>query len=560
MVCQASGHRGCDSQGLVNAGEVVVDKVNRQRKPVVFDFLAESVCQAGKAPHLHPDREIVALGMARANCGFDGQSKDCLASYPGERVRAVFAFPLRIAINFDEHSVINRAGQECGLDRHKVSVMPVCAQLHAIGEAWLKVPHEFVCALGRTVANKPGRNQLGFLVNRDPCPGVAPSILAPGVNVLGLAPNKAPNFVALNVLARQAGHHAIREAFTGFAKLDKQAGDCALANAGYANSGTNAVSFHKASQHAAAVIVREAVHVTKGLGLVSSSGNPDSVQKLVEPWHLSFCVGHKFQFAAKPQPSLSNLIIVTAKLLRLRKRLLDSGFAVDAFWRFHRPPSWSRSSNAQNGAVKRDFLAFQYKTVLRSGQIRVAAAANPQCFNVPLTHLRWLQSISLKCHSTALIGLGVGSPQMIQGLFIVPNVTAIMFCELGSTGRSRPMLFGPQNAAAVFGRIRLRRWGHILFFQITFQNSVRSGGDATHASVSDTISESFPMCALAASERDAMGGLKQGFQFQFAFRFNRRHFRQFQIDPVKGFKFHFHSKQNTLQLGIVNKENEKCSK
>ena len=48
VVCQARHHRWGYSQRLVDAGEVVVQEVNRQREPVILNRLAEAVCQPGK--------------------------------------------------------------------------------------------------------------------------------------------------------------------------------------------------------------------------------------------------------------------------------------------------------------------------------------------------------------------------------------------------------------------------------------------------------------------------------------------------------------------------------
>ena len=65
MVAQASGHCRGDPQRFVDSGEVVIDRVDRNHSRVILNFLAESVCEAGKAPHSHSHRQIVTLHVGR---------------------------------------------------------------------------------------------------------------------------------------------------------------------------------------------------------------------------------------------------------------------------------------------------------------------------------------------------------------------------------------------------------------------------------------------------------------------------------------------------------------
>ena len=61
MVTQASGHARRDPQRLVDAGEVVINGMDRDHSCVVLNLLTETICQSGKAPHAHPHRQIVTL-------------------------------------------------------------------------------------------------------------------------------------------------------------------------------------------------------------------------------------------------------------------------------------------------------------------------------------------------------------------------------------------------------------------------------------------------------------------------------------------------------------------
>ena len=52
-ISNASGHRRSDAQRLMDADEVVIHHVQRNRVGVVLDLLREGVGKAGKAAHVH---------------------------------------------------------------------------------------------------------------------------------------------------------------------------------------------------------------------------------------------------------------------------------------------------------------------------------------------------------------------------------------------------------------------------------------------------------------------------------------------------------------------------
>jgi len=53
VIGQTRFHRGCDSQRLMNAAEVVMGKVQLDRVALLLQLLATSVCQPRKALHRH---------------------------------------------------------------------------------------------------------------------------------------------------------------------------------------------------------------------------------------------------------------------------------------------------------------------------------------------------------------------------------------------------------------------------------------------------------------------------------------------------------------------------
>ena len=48
----------------MDSAKVVMDEVDSAREAVIFHLLREGICEARKAPHLHPHREVLALFMA----------------------------------------------------------------------------------------------------------------------------------------------------------------------------------------------------------------------------------------------------------------------------------------------------------------------------------------------------------------------------------------------------------------------------------------------------------------------------------------------------------------
>ena len=57
-------HRRRHPKRLVDADEVVPDGIERDHVSVVFDLLAKGIGEAGEAAHVHPHREVRALGVA----------------------------------------------------------------------------------------------------------------------------------------------------------------------------------------------------------------------------------------------------------------------------------------------------------------------------------------------------------------------------------------------------------------------------------------------------------------------------------------------------------------
>jgi hypothetical protein len=60
-------HRRCYAQCLMDADEVVIHHVQRDRVSMVFDLLGKAIGQAGEAAHVHPHSQVLAFDVAGRN-------------------------------------------------------------------------------------------------------------------------------------------------------------------------------------------------------------------------------------------------------------------------------------------------------------------------------------------------------------------------------------------------------------------------------------------------------------------------------------------------------------
>src|ERR1043166_845708 len=92
----------------MNAGEVVISKVQAQRGPVVLPLLAEAIGQPRKAPDLHSHGEVLALDVRRADSGRIGITHNWDYLRGNHFGRRITRFPCdRGAIDLDELSKVH---------------------------------------------------------------------------------------------------------------------------------------------------------------------------------------------------------------------------------------------------------------------------------------------------------------------------------------------------------------------------------------------------------------------------------------------------------------------
>jgi len=274
VVSQARRHRRSDAQRLVDAREVVVNKVERHCEPMVLHFLAEAIGQAGETAHSHSHREVLPLRVACADGVAVWRAKDNLSLRAGDDAGAVFAFAPRLRVNLHDRSVIDWRAVERAFHGQRVSLVPVRRNLNALRETGREVAKELVGAHRCAVAHIPSWDQLCRPVDGNPSPDV-PGLASTAQmrwNVLLLRVAEAPNLVALKRRAWQVHHDFCGELLARFTKVHSEPLNGLPCESSHAASGALAVAFHKAGNGARAVFVSESVHRSRvgfGDGLTS---------------------------------------------------------------------------------------------------------------------------------------------------------------------------------------------------------------------------------------------------------------------------------------------------
>jgi hypothetical protein len=117
----------------VNAAKVVVSEVKAIRGPEVLPLFREAIRQPRQAPHLHSDREVLALHMAGANLRGIGiaHDRDLLRVRHIGRAVPALAFGV-LRIDLDELGEVATVAQ-CGRNRAHVGLESIGADLEVLG-------------------------------------------------------------------------------------------------------------------------------------------------------------------------------------------------------------------------------------------------------------------------------------------------------------------------------------------------------------------------------------------------------------------------------------------
>ena len=219
--------------------EIVEHIEKRQRVAVAFHAFGEAVGQLGEAAHAHPHGEILALDIRRVDMGRTG----------------------RVAKEFHEHGVGDRDA-ECVLYGAQVSLATVRCKLHPICQPTRNIPHELVRVACVVSADRPGDHELGVSVQGGLCAAIASTTRNGfgGLDVLLLAVDERPNFVALHSFGTNVADRLIMECDSSLARACQQLRDSVDQHIRNAGDRPHGRTFYQHGEDQGAFGVGELVH------------------------------------------------------------------------------------------------------------------------------------------------------------------------------------------------------------------------------------------------------------------------------------------------------------
>ena len=264
MIANASFHRRGDTQRLMNAAEVVIHEVERERVLVVLDFLGECIRQPRKAAHVHPHRKILPFDKTCRNVPSVGPSvNDRRNRADAFRWAIASLFVARIApIELDQHRVVDLSS-ECQLNRSQVNVVTVRGQLDAVGEPSRQIVHEMLCVPRRAPSYAPRNNQLTVGAECGPRPHIsiakASALFFRHVFVFRVA--ERPDFIALYSFAWKVAKRLALILGARLTNPREQLDNGILRNSCHSYGRTNGIAFNQRRNHGDLTFQREVVHV-----------------------------------------------------------------------------------------------------------------------------------------------------------------------------------------------------------------------------------------------------------------------------------------------------------
>ena len=248
----------------MNPAKVVMHVVDRNRGDMVLDFFGKRIGQAGEAPHLHPHGQILAFNVTRRYVFRIGIAANNLLLAADAISGAVARFRIsRLAIEFYQHGVVDVVLKSTG-DSVNVNRMAVRRKLYAARKPRRQILNEFPRRNRMASTYKPGANQLGIRVHRDPGPHVASvtTLARRRRDVLLFGRDERPNFITLDALTRQI-HESFVEVFgTSCAEFYEQLGNRVLGDPSHADRCTDRIAFNKSRDHLRPFLIGQLVHIS----------------------------------------------------------------------------------------------------------------------------------------------------------------------------------------------------------------------------------------------------------------------------------------------------------
>lgn len=263
MIGHARFHRGCNSQCLVNAAEVVVHEVERDGVLVILNFLGKSVRQTREPAHSHSHRQILAFDVTGGNVSVVRLARHNCPARAHTLCGAVTGISLLgSAVNLHQLGEVDFIPEGIG-HGFQIGFMAVSRQLDAMGQPSGQVMHEVIRCARIARSHVPAWHQLGFGVQSNPSPNVASawwSRFREGY-VLRLSVAERPNLVTLEQRAVEAAENTVLINGTRAPEVGKQGHDSRAMDTGHSRNRPKGISLdergHDSCSHFGGQLVHE---------------------------------------------------------------------------------------------------------------------------------------------------------------------------------------------------------------------------------------------------------------------------------------------------------------
>ena len=211
----------------MDAAEILIRKMNRQRKFEIVQLLAKRIGQAREASKLHPHGQVLSFHKT----GRDVSETRIADSHLGYNLDdwswGVTLIPVLAVIAVQLHKLREvHVQSECVCDSILIEWESIRSQLDLIRQTLLQIKYEAARAGHRALADEVGSNQFGFRIHCDENPLIANLLSVVAASNLALfLLDKGPDFVALNVAAAKVTQPGIKQPFATRADQFEQSQD-----------------------------------------------------------------------------------------------------------------------------------------------------------------------------------------------------------------------------------------------------------------------------------------------------------------------------------------------
>ncbi len=273
-------HRRGHSQRSVSSHEVIMPKMQRKRGLQAFQLFAESVGQASKPPHCHPQRQVLSFDVRSGNITrvrITHHSRSLYPCYCSWRIRFMPVVAVSTPVNFGQLSVVDSTTKS-PVNSPYITIKSVGGQLDSTGDPLSQFVHEPVSIVTVTLADHVAGDKFCFRVHCDENKLVAFLTVPLKRGELFLfSVDKSPDFVGFNSFHGNVLQPLVEDLLTACPDTAYQADNRISVYAGDPLGTPDAVTLDQQTQNHLLFLSFQPIH---GLFLLTFSGKGRYFQ-----WH-----------------------------------------------------------------------------------------------------------------------------------------------------------------------------------------------------------------------------------------------------------------------------------